>query len=59
MRAAIAGTQGYSGVTGTIGFDQNGDNAAKIVSLYEDVSTDATADWKYIKAFDFGANPLT
>jgi len=59
VRAAIAGTQGYSGVTGTIGFDQNGDNAAKIVSLYEDVSTDATADWKYIKAFDFGANPLT
>ena len=59
VRSAIAATQGYSGVTGTIGFDQNGDNAAKIVSLYEDMSTDPTADWKFIKAFDFGANPLT
>lgn len=54
VRAAIAATSGYAGVTGTIGFDQNGDNAAKIVSLYEDTSTDPNADWKYIRAFDFG-----
>lgn len=54
VRANIAATSGYAGVTGTIGFDQNGDNSAKIVSLYEDVSTDPNADWKYIRAYDFG-----
>jgi branched-chain amino acid transport system substrate-binding protein len=59
VRAAIAATQGYSGVTGTIGFDAAGDNSAKIVSLYEDKSTDPTADWAYIKAYDFLKTPLT
>jgi branched-chain amino acid transport system substrate-binding protein len=60
VRAAIAATSGYAGVTGTIGFDQNGDNSAKIVSLYEDVSADPTAQWKYIRAYDFnGADKIS
>jgi branched-chain amino acid transport system substrate-binding protein len=59
VRAAIAATSGYAGVTGTIGFDARGDNSAKIVSLYEDVNTDPNADWKFITAFDFNKTPLT
>jgi branched-chain amino acid transport system substrate-binding protein len=58
VRAQIAATNGYQGVTGTIGFDQNGDNSAKIVSLYEDKSTDPSADWAYITAYDFNKTPL-
>lgn len=59
VRAQIAATSGFQGVTGTIGFDHNGDNSAKIVSLYEDKSTDPNADWLYVTNFDFGKNPLT
>jgi branched-chain amino acid transport system substrate-binding protein len=60
VRAEVAKTAGYAGVTGTIGFNQAGDNSAEIVSLYEDKSTDPNVDWVYIKAFDFnGADKLT
>ncbi len=59
VRAEIAKTSGYAGVTGTIGFNAAGDNSAEIVSLYEDKSTDPNADWAYIKAYDFnGADKL-
>jgi branched-chain amino acid transport system substrate-binding protein len=60
VRAAVAGTSGYAGVTGTIGFNPAGDNSAEIVSLYEDKSTDASADWPYIRAYDFnGADKIS
>ena len=59
VRAEIAKTSGYAGVTGTVGFNAAGDNSAEIVSLYEDKSTDPNADWAYIKAYDFnGADKL-
>jgi branched-chain amino acid transport system substrate-binding protein len=60
VRAEIAKTSGYAGVTGTIGFDANGDNSAAIVSLYEDKSTDPNVDWVYIRDYDFnGADKLS
>jgi branched-chain amino acid transport system substrate-binding protein len=60
VRAEIAKTSGYAGVTGTVGFDANGDDSAKIVSLYEDKSSDPNADWAYIRAYDFnGADKLS
>jgi branched-chain amino acid transport system substrate-binding protein len=60
VRAQVAATAGYAGVTGTIGFNAAGDNSAEIVSLYEDKSTDPNADWAYIKAYDFnGADKLS
>jgi branched-chain amino acid transport system substrate-binding protein len=60
VRAAVAGTSGYAGVTGTIGFNAAGDNSAEIVSLYEDKSTDPTAQWAYIRAYDFnGADKIS
>ncbi len=60
VRAAVAATSGYAGVTGTIGFNAAGDNSAEIVSLYEDKSTDPTAQWAYIRAYDFnGADKLS
>jgi len=41
VRANVAATVGYSGVTGTIGFDRNGDTTTKVISIYrvEDVGT--------------------
>jgi branched-chain amino acid transport system substrate-binding protein len=60
VRAAVAATSGYAGVTGTIGFNAAGDNSAEIVSLYEDKSTDPTAQWAYIRAYDFnGADKIS
>jgi hypothetical protein len=60
VRTAVAGTSGYAGVTGTIGFNAAGDNSAAIVSLYEDKSTDPTAQWAYIRAYDFnGADKIS
>jgi branched-chain amino acid transport system substrate-binding protein len=60
VRAQVAATSGYAGVTGTIGFNAAGDNSAEIVSLYEDKSTDPTADWPFIRAYDFnGADKLS
>lgn len=60
VRAEVAATSGYAGVTGTIGFNAAGDNSAAIVSLYEDKSTDPNVDWTYIRAYDFnGADKLS
>jgi branched-chain amino acid transport system substrate-binding protein len=60
VRAQVASTSGYAGVTGTIGFNAAGDNSAEIVALYEDKSTDPSADWPYIRAYDFnGADKLS
>ena len=45
VRANVAATVGYAGVTGTIGFDQNGDTTTKVISIYrvEDVGTGSQA----------------
>ena len=60
VRAEIAKTSGYAGVTGTVGFNAAGDNSAEIVSLYEDKSTDPNVDWAYIRAYDYnGADKLS
>jgi branched-chain amino acid transport system substrate-binding protein len=60
VRAQVAATAGYAGVTGTIGFNAAGDNSAAIVSLYEDKSTDPNVDWVYIRAYDFnGADKIS
>jgi branched-chain amino acid transport system substrate-binding protein len=60
VRAQVATTSGYAGVTGTIGFNAAGDNSAAIVSLYEDKSTDPAAAWVYIRNYDFnGADKLS
>ena len=60
VRAAVAATSGYAGVTGTIGFNAAGDNSAEIVSLYEDKSTDPHANWPFIRAYDFnGADKIS
>jgi branched-chain amino acid transport system substrate-binding protein len=41
VRANVAGTVGYAGSSGTIGFDRNGDTTTKVISIYrvEDVAT--------------------
>jgi branched-chain amino acid transport system substrate-binding protein len=41
VRANVAATVGYAGVSGTIGFDRNGDTTSKVISIYrvEDVGT--------------------
>lgn len=41
------------GVTGTIGFDVAGDTTNRIVSIYEPVSGDPGAAWKFIDAVDY------
>lgn len=55
----MAKTNGYQGILGPIGFDQNGDNKTKIVSTYEYTSSDpnqaANSPWK--GQYDFGQTP--
>lgn len=58
VRAAVAQTSNYSGAMGTFSFDNNGDTSAKVVSIYEDNSTDPNADWPFKSAVDFGKTPL-
>jgi branched-chain amino acid transport system substrate-binding protein len=35
VRTNVAATVGYAGTTGVIGFDQNGDTTAKVISIYQ------------------------
>jgi hypothetical protein len=45
VRANVAATVGYAGVTGIIGFDLNGDTTNKLVSIFrvENVGTDSAS----------------
>jgi branched-chain amino acid transport system substrate-binding protein len=59
VRDQLAKTSNYQGILGTVSFDQNGDNKARIISLYEYTSGDpnkaADSPWK--GQYDFGQTP--
>lgn len=51
----LAGTSGFSGATGTIGFDPAGDSTHRVVSLYEPQGSDPKLPWRFVQAIDYSA----
>ncbi len=53
--AQLAGTTGFHGVTGTIGFDAAGDTTHRLISIFEATSSDPAAGWRWVSAVDYSA----
>ncbi|TMC88097.1 MAG: hypothetical protein E6J12_11820 [Chloroflexi bacterium] len=51
--AQLAATQGYSGATGTIGFDAAGDTTHRALSVYEAAAADPKAAWTLVGEIDY------
>ena len=49
----LAATQGYSGATGTIGFDAAGDTTHRALSVYEAAAADPKAAWTLVGEIDY------
>jgi branched-chain amino acid transport system substrate-binding protein len=49
----LAATQGFIGVTGTIGFDQAGDTTNRTLSIYESPGSDPQAAWTLVGEIDY------
>lgn len=55
VRAQVAQTAGLSGVTGTLGFDQNGDTTNRVITVFEAPAGNERAPWKPAGQIDYGA----
>jgi branched-chain amino acid transport system substrate-binding protein len=53
--AVLAATSGFSGATGTFGFDPQGDTTLRIVSIFHPVSSDPDAGWAWAATLDYSA----
>ena len=53
--AQLAATRAFAGVTGTFGFDAAGDTTHRIVSIFQSVSPDPSAPWRWAGAVDYSA----
>ena len=57
VNSELAGTAGYLGVTGTIGFDPAGDTTNRVLSVYRAPGSDPLAAWILVGEIDFGGSP--
>ncbi|HKW58442.1 MAG TPA: branched-chain amino acid ABC transporter substrate-binding protein [Candidatus Dormibacteraeota bacterium] len=53
--AQVARTSGLAGVTGSLGFDANGDTTNPVITVFEAPSGDERAPWKPAGTVDYGA----
>ena len=53
--AQLAATRAFAGVTGTFGFDAAGDTTHRVISIFESVSADPAAPWRWAGAVDYSA----
>lgn len=53
--AQLAATRAFPGVTGTFGFDPDGDTTQRVVSVFESTGSDPGAAWRWAGAVDYSA----
>lgn len=53
--AQVAQTSALAGVTGTLGFDPNGDTTNRVITVFEAPAGDGRAPWKPAGKVDYGA----
>lgn len=53
--AQVAQTSGLAGVTGTLGFDKNGDTTNRVITVFEAPASGERAAWKAAGQVDYGA----
>ncbi|MEP6751586.1 MAG: branched-chain amino acid ABC transporter substrate-binding protein [Candidatus Dormiibacterota bacterium] len=53
--AQLAATTAFAGVTGAFGFDAAGDTTHRVISIFESVSPDPAAPWRWAGAVDYSA----
>ena len=51
--AQLAATKAFAGVTGAFGFDAAGDTTHRVVSIFQAVSPDPAAPWRWAGAVDY------
>lgn len=51
----LSATTSFAGVTGTFGFDSNGDTTNRVISLLEPQASDSRAPWKLVSAVDYSS----
>jgi branched-chain amino acid transport system substrate-binding protein len=49
----LAATTAFSGVTGTFGFDMDGDSTLRLLSLFKPAGTDARDAWSWVQTVDY------
>ena len=54
--AQLAATRAFQGVTGTIGFDADGDTTHPVVSIFESTGSDPATPWRWAGAVDYSKN---
>jgi branched-chain amino acid transport system substrate-binding protein len=52
---ALASTSSFPGVTGTFGFDADGDTSLRMVSIYKPVASNARKTWAWVQTVDYSA----
>jgi branched-chain amino acid transport system substrate-binding protein len=52
---ALASTTSFQGVTGTFGFDADGDSTQRMVSIYKTVTPTSRMRWTWVETVDYSA----
>jgi branched-chain amino acid transport system substrate-binding protein len=55
VSSELARTAGLSGLTGSLGFDAQGDTTNRFVSIFESAGADPRAPWKLVDSIDYSA----
>jgi hypothetical protein len=51
----LAATTAFSGVTGTLGFDAEGDSTLRLLSIFKPAGADPRDAWSWVDTVDYSA----
>jgi ABC-type branched-subunit amino acid transport system substrate-binding protein len=52
---ALGSTAAFQGVTGTFGFDADGDTTLRMVSIYKPIASSPRMLWSWVETVDYSA----